>query len=311
MHVTDYYSIPKPVPFLDVDVFDDKLMFVDPRAIRLSKDPQPFAGDAVNCMESFFHEIAAHALSARPADQRRGLELLQRFEEPWETRLGLAAKGFQGHGGAADVGEWIWKAFTTDARMFVDVGILTQVEDIALFVEGIAEDITSDLTTRIVFKPLADFTAQMLSQYPHFTGAGNKVKTVTRQVWDFQARLWTEVDLDLPVAQDRTGREKPLVLVPRDWARGTLLMNSGRFYDKSVLDYAQAEQTVFTQAGKALKPRKEDLAAQEALARGRETIMEVVHRAHQKGENLVNLFKSFVDERYEPLTDETIDRKLR
>lgn len=311
MHVTEYYNIPKPVPFLDVDVFDDKPMFVDPRAIRLSKDPQPFASDAVTCLESFFHEIAACALSTRSADRRRGLELLQRFEEPWETRLGLAASGIQGHGGAGDVGQWIWDAFTTDARMFVDVGILTQVEDIPLFVEGVAADITSDLTTRIVFKPLADFTAHVLSQYPQFTAAGHRVETVPRQVWDCQANAWTEVDMDLPVVQDRQGREKPLLLIPQHWARGTLLMSSGRFYETSVLGYAQAEQTVYTEAGKALKPRKEDLAEQEALARGRETIMEVVLRAHQKGENLVKVFKSFVDKRYEPLSDETIDRKLR
>lgn len=161
MQVTEHYRIPRPVPFLDVDVGMDKPMFVDPRSIRLARSPQPFAADAVTCMETFFREVARCVVSQRPADRNRGLDLLQHFEEPWETRLGLAAAGFAGHGGADDVGAEIWGSLSTDVRMLVDVGILTQIEDIPLFVEGVAEDITSDLTTRIVFEPLARFTADM------------------------------------------------------------------------------------------------------------------------------------------------------
>ena len=91
-------------------------------------------------------------------------DLLQHFEEPRETRLGYAAAGFSGHGGAAEVGTWIWEALTTELEALLRVGILTQIEDLPLFVEGLAEDITSDLTTRIIFEPLSKFTASMVAE---------------------------------------------------------------------------------------------------------------------------------------------------
>ncbi len=93
-----------------------------------------------------------------------------------------------------------------DAHMFVDVSILTQIEDIPLFVEDVAADITSDLTTRIILKPLADFTAQMVARYPQFRTAGHGVKTVSRRTWDPQTKNWTHVDLDLPIVLRSTTR---------------------------------------------------------------------------------------------------------
>lgn len=41
-----------------------------------------------------------------------------------------------------------------------------------MFVEGVDRDITSDLTTRLMFEPLGRFTESMLRAYPQFK-AGN------------------------------------------------------------------------------------------------------------------------------------------
>ncbi|MEU6827357.1 hypothetical protein ABZ894_01775 [Nocardia beijingensis] len=98
--------------------------------------------------------------------------------------MGLATNSFSGHGDADDVGEWIWMALSTDLAASVQVGILRQIEDLPLFVDGIDRDLTSDITARIVYGPLAEFTAAMVEQCPQFRSAGNTVKTFTRQVWD-------------------------------------------------------------------------------------------------------------------------------
>ncbi|TXR51554.1 hypothetical protein [Quadrisphaera setariae] len=306
-HVTDHYGIPTspPVPFLDVDVVDDKPMFIDPHAVRLSGGPQPFAAQAVQCLETFFHEVTACVVSQRQSDQARGLALLQRFEEPWETRLGLAAAGFHGHGGADDVGTWIWNALSGDLQALLRVGLLTQVEDIPLFVEGVGVDITSDLTTRIIYQPLADFTAAMVAQYPQFTAGAHTTRRVDKQVWDPSAKAWVMAQVELPVA---AGGE--LLLVPKDWARPSLLLNATRFYETSVLSHVQLERASRTAQGRLLKPRKEDLKGQEDLARGRETILEVVMRAYRDQINVLRDFKTFVDAKYEPLDEQDIARKL-
>ncbi|MBM4517265.1 hypothetical protein GS432_16840 [Rhodococcus hoagii] len=99
------------MPFLDVDTTVDNKWFVDPHAIRLHGDVDPFAEKANKCTETFFDEVL-HCMSH--GTPQRGLRLLQRFVEPWETRLGLAKSGFSGHGGAEDVGSWIWQALNND-----------------------------------------------------------------------------------------------------------------------------------------------------------------------------------------------------
>jgi hypothetical protein len=299
-HITTHYGIVGPVPFLDVDIDVDNHMFVDPHAIRLQRDPEPFVSEANRATESFFDEVARCARSTSSAiAKRRGLDLLQHFEEPWETRLGLARRGFRGHGGAKDVGSWIWESLTTDLEAFLRVGVLHQIEDLPLFVEGIDRDITSDVTTRIVFDALAGFTADVVQKFPQFRTGGHQVAGFDRQVWDTARLAWTVKNVALPVADG-----KPLLLVPRHWARPTLLMSARRFYDTSVLTYAQLEQAVRSHEGELLLTPKDVLKQQSALARGRGTNMRVTRRASERDDNLVAIFKQFVDSRYEVLDDE-------
>lgn len=287
--VTIHYGISGPVPFLDVDISIDNRMFLDPHAIRLRHGVDLFAAAANQCTVTFFDEITACVGSTAASVRQHGLKLLQRFEEPWETRLGMAAQGFHGHGGAEDVGTWLWSALNTDLDALVRIGILRWIEDLPLFVEGIDRDITSDITTRIVFEPLADFTADMVSRYPQFTAGRHRVGVFPRQVWDPQSRRWKQKNVTLPVAEG-----KPLVLVPRYWARPTLLMSAGRYYDTSVLSFAQAERRVITPGGKVIKTPKDVLRTQPGLERGRRTNLTVTHRAHRQDADLVAVFRDFV-----------------
>ncbi|MFI8664116.1 hypothetical protein ACIGKR_29260 [Rhodococcus qingshengii] len=287
--ITDYYGISDPVPFLDVDISVDNRMFVDPYAIRLAGGTDPFAAQANQCTESFFAEVTRCVLTPGGVARRQGLELLQRFVEPWETRLGLAANSFSGHGGAGEVGSWIWTSLNTELEALIRVSVLRQIEDLPLFVEGIDRDITSDITTRIVFEPLANFTAEMVEQFPQFRSGRHRVERFTRQVWDPHARGWTDKVLMLPVADG-----KPLVLVPRAWARSTLLMSARRYYETSVLSYAQMERAVVASDGKVLTSPKDVLKIQPGLERGRATNISMTHRAHAKDDDLLDLFRRFV-----------------
>ncbi|MFE4467663.1 hypothetical protein ACFRFH_02500 [Leifsonia sp. NPDC056824] len=293
--VSQYYKIAGPVPFVDVDISMDNDRFLDPHAIRLARGPQPHQRHAIECMDTFLAEVTDCVIHGR----RRGEELLQRFTEPWETRLGMSAEGFYGHGGGHDVGTWIWDALTGDVEALVRVGALHQLEDLPLFVSGIDKDITSDVTSRIVYGPLADFTAEMIATYPEFTASGHRVATFTRQVWNPVTNDWEEREITLPVADG-----KPLLLVPRHWARRNLLMSAGRFWSTSVLSFAQFERAVVTSDGKVLKPRKEDLAKVPGLTRGRGTNIRVTKRAIETAEDLVRKFKEFVDRKHmEPTED--------
>jgi len=235
------------------------------------------------------------------------LDLLQHFNEPKETRLGLSRSGIDGHGGANEVGAWIWTALSTDARALIDVGIFKLVEHIPLFIDGVDKDITSDLTTRIVFEPLAKFTQAMVKKYPEFTRGNHQTEVCLRPVWSVGQKKWIEKPLDLPVAE-----EKPLLLVPKYWARPRLLMFSGRYYDTALLSWVQDQLAVVNKrTGKLIKDPKRSLKRKRRYKRGRGTILRVTEQASATREDLVDHFRAFVDRKYERLDDEEIDRQLK
>lgn len=297
--IKTHYGITGAAPFVNVEINADNRLFVDPHVIRLTGTPHPFATAALECIDSFVSEVTRCVVSSAPSDQLRGRTLLQQFSEPWETRLGMSSAGFRGHGGSELVGTWIWDALKGDLNAFVRVGLLKHLEDIPLFVDGVDRDITSDITTRLIFGPLADFTASVVAHYPEFMSGNNAIQTYAKRVWDPATLSWTERNVTLPVANG-----KALLLVPRHWARKGLLMSAGRFYDTTVLSFAQLEQAVRTEDGKLLKTRKEDLKRQESLERGRGTILRVTRRANNANEDLLALFKQFVAERFELPSDD-------
>lgn len=291
--VTTYYGITGPVPFLDVDVDDDNRLFVDPFKIRMGHGPTTFANSAVACMSSFFDEITRTVVSGNGTDHARGLDLLQHFEEPRETRLGMSKHGTDGHGGSDGVGQDIWDTLRGDAAVLVRIGVLHQIEDLALFVPGIDKDITSDVTTRAIFGPLIDFTNDCVANFPALAG-GTGVKQFTRQVWDPVALKWEQRKISLPTVDD-----KPLVLIPAEWATRNLLLNATRLYETELLGWVQLQRATRNSKGKLVKTSKERLREDPRLSRGNETILKTVEDAYGKGTNIVANFKRWAQERYE------------
>lgn len=110
----------------------------------------------------------------------------------------MAEEGFSGHGGASVVGSWIWETLNNDVEALVRVGVLRQIEDLPLFVNGVDRDITSDVTTRIMFGPLARFTESMVAAYPEFSTGAHEVGAFKRQVWNPTALEWDEEIFTLP-----------------------------------------------------------------------------------------------------------------
>jgi hypothetical protein len=302
-NLSSYYGLSGQLEFLDVDVANDNRLFIDPHAIRLERGPSPFGRQARKCITSFFDVILACVIES---DAERGLDLLQHFNEPKETRLGLAKKGFDGRGGDDDVGAWIWKALSKDVEALITIGVLKWIEDVPVFVEGIDKDITSDLTTRIIFEPLSKFTKAMVEKYPQFTQGSHEVRSFQRPIWNLTSEQWHHKPLELPIAWD-----KPLLLVPKYWARPRLLMSAGRYYETSLLSYAQDLRAVRDRrTGKLVKEAKWRLKERDEFERGQKTILRVTKQANRKQDDLLSQFRAFVDERYQRLDDEDIAKRL-
>lgn len=306
MRISEYYGLPDPgdLPFVDVNVHKDNRLYVDPRAIRLDPTTATYVEHAKASMTTYFNVVSTSIRRGDEVSRARALTLLQDFTEPWQTRLGMAADGFHGHGGAGEVGRWIYDTLTTNADALWRIGSLTQLEDIPVFVPGIGADITSDLTTRIVFGALVDFTAHVMDAYPQFTTAPHRVATVTTRVWDPHTSRWREAQVQLPVVNG-----KELLLVPRTWVQRDLLIRAPRYYGVSVLGYIQETETVHTAEGVELKPTKEELRQRPNLSGTRGFILDTTLKAGDHGINLMREFKIFVDTHYKPVPDDILYRK--
>lgn len=293
--VTEYFGIPGNVPFADLDVSEDNRMYVDPHAIRLSGSPQPYAQQAIDCLDTFLGRVTDSVVTDTSASHQVGEGLLQRFSEPWETRCGMSSPGsFHGRGGASHVGSSIWDVLIGDAEAVVRVGVLKHLEDLPLFVPGVDRDITSDITTRIVFLPLAKFTQAMMRTYPQFTAGGNQVIQVKKQVWDPANQEWVDLVLELPTAAGH-----PLLLVPKQWVRTNLLMSARRYYSTSVLTFAQLKKAVTSPDGKLYKPQKRNLRTVPGLKEGRDTNIRVTLEALEDQEDLLAAFKIYVASKFD------------
>jgi hypothetical protein len=287
--ITDHYGIRGPVPFRDVDIETDNRLFVDACAVRMTVGPEPYRTEALRSLESFFRTIAHAVMSSSMATQAQGRLLLQRFVEPRETRLGLSAAGFYGHGGAEDIGSAIWEALSTDLVALMGVGVLSRVEHLPLFVRGIGDDITSDVTTRLMFSALADFTGDVIHRIPEFASGSHTTVVVRRQVWCSTSLDWVAADVELPVVNG-----EPLLLVPSDWVRKNLLMSSERFYAKTVLDFIQAEQAVVLSDGRLHKTSKKALRTSPGAGPGVSTNRAAALRAMNADTDLVNEFEMHI-----------------
>lgn len=308
MKVTEFYSIAEGDPvFLNVHVDRDNLLFLDPFAIRQEAKAQPseHSKSAMLCMKNFFETVAGCVLSLETGDHKRGEQLLQVFTEPSETRLGMSKNGYRGKGAASKKGTQIWNSLTKDAQGLLNVGIFHMLEEMPVFIDGVGADVTSDLTTRIIFEPLVLFTQKMLTKYPQISSGNHKTQTVHRSVWDPRVEKWVEKEFLLPVADNQ-----PLLLIPRDWARGSLVLDYGGFYQKGVLTYVQQQQTVIIGNGKVSQPSKKRIEKQEEYQRGRSTVIKVVGDANHKNELILEDFKKKLESNFSSYSGEKLAELL-
>lgn len=289
-HISAHYGLSGALPFEDVELTQDNFRFLDPHRIRMCRGTDPHARDAIALIDSFFDDAVASITGTSHAARARTQCTFEKFTEPWQTRLGMSRHGFYGHGGADGTGRSIYAELSTNARALLEIGHLKRLEHLGLFVEDIGNDITSDITTRIIFSVLAAFTEEMMLRFPSLSSKG--VITGQHQVWDPTARTWMDRSFTLPAPDG-----KALLLVPRAWTGSSLLMTATRFYETTMLSYAQQEQTVPLPNGKLAHPPKWSLKKQDNLRRGRQTHIQVALRAYEAGANVVEMFETFVDEK--------------
>lgn len=206
--------------FVDVDLTTDVPVYIDPRAIRIQRGE--FHESSINLLVSFFTEV----LEGISRGDRAGvLGLLAHLDEPNETHLGVSQGRPKGRGlGGLGAGKIVDSLFESRAA---ETGLLKDLEDSALFIDGIGRDIISDITTNVIRKALISYT-QGACEYHRIP----LVEQYAGWVWDEDKLEWSEEYAQLPSIDGEL-----LLLVPKSIVRTNLTLNPDRYYRAAIAPF--------------------------------------------------------------------------
>ena len=229
MRVSEFYNLGKKQPsleFLDVDVKNDTRLFVNARAIRNLKSD--FGDHCTDLLQDFFNELIQAIRSGR---DQRALELLSHLREPNETHLGLSTGQSDGRGLGSEKAKQIWRSFKHSKA--VKTGLLEDLEDTVLLIDGISNDILSDIITNIIRGPLITYTQMICHAY----SIPMEMEVSSGPVWNLNSKHW-EVDfVELPMPKD-----EKLLLLPKSIVRLSGDYNVSEYYRHYILEKLKEEE---------------------------------------------------------------------
>jgi hypothetical protein len=224
IRVSQFYRLGLQQPsleFLDVALEEDTQLFIDPRAFLALRTP--WADECVELIRDFFDEVV-HAMHADDGDRAR--LLLSGLREPNETRLGFSRGEPRGRGVGDVLADDLYDSLRNSEA--VRTGLIENLEDTALLVEGIAADRISDITTNIVRERLIEFTHRMAAKY----GMDLEPEQDSGALWSPEVGHWENKAVPMLCPKGA-----PLILVPRAVVRWKLDFDPGEYYRYAVLRY--------------------------------------------------------------------------
>jgi hypothetical protein len=241
MRVSERYKLNRKQPsldFVDVDTTGDLAVFIDPRALRLLQSR--WSDECVSLIQDFFQSVLVAIKENRNADARR---LLLALREPNETHLGLSRGRSRGRALGIQSAREVWKALSKSEA--VKSGLLEDLEDTILMIEGIDADIVSDISTNIIRGPLIQYTQDICDIYgiPLVEGVNSG------PLWDPSNKRWYSELVRLPIAASRR-----LLLVPKVIVRRRMDYDQDEYYRHYLLEYlAEVELKANTELVHLLK----------------------------------------------------------
>ncbi|MDQ3687982.1 MAG: hypothetical protein M3430_20600 [Acidobacteriota bacterium] len=269
MRISEHYKLGRTQPtldFVDVDISGDTRVFIDPRALRLL--PSGWGDECVSLIQSFFRTVLTAIHESKHTEARRLLRVLR---EPNETHLGLSKGRSKGRGLGKESARDLWKALSGSEA--VKSGLLEDLEDTILMVEGISSDIISDITTNIIRKPLIEYTQNMSSYY----GIPLISDVTSGALWNPVRKEWYSEYAQLPLT--RAGR---LLLVPKVIVRARMDYDVEEYYRHYILEHLQeSELAANTELVQLLKNggrrvTKKDL--EEKYGKGKSVVVELTRK---------------------------------
>ena len=241
MKISRYFKLgvtQHEIDFVDIDIDNDTPLFIDPHYLATRTDS--WSVDATRSIRSFFRHFL---VLVRAGNKSEALTLFLSLREPNETRLGLSKGRSQGRGVGEDDAAKIFNSILTSKA--VQSGLVEDIEDCRIFVDGVDKDKTSDMATNIIRKQLVSYTQRQCKLWGISLTSG----VPSGKIWSRTEKRWDESHAEMLVVGTRK-----LLLVPKGIVAYSLTYTPQRYHRHFVLNYLQGHHLSINSA--LVKQRK-------------------------------------------------------
>lgn len=229
MRVSEYFKLGKTqayLDFVDVPIDTDIEVFIDPTALRTLTSN--WGAECASLVQYYFEAVLNRMKSGKDLEAQRLVSILN---ERNEFHLGFSAGKSRGHGFGSKSAESVWGALSKSKAS--KSGLLKDLEDTCLLIEGIGRDMISDAVCNIIRGPLIRYTQDISRYY----GIPLTPNVVSGPIWNSQSEAWESKYVSLPMTS-----EGKIILVPKIFVRHKLSYESREYYQHYLLPEMQLDE---------------------------------------------------------------------
>lgn len=212
--------------FVDVPIGNDTAVFLDPCRLRTMQSE--WASECNSLLQHFFETLLSFVKSG---NKLAGVGMIEALSEKNEFHLGFSTGLSSGSGFGSGYAETVWSELMKSKAS--QTGLLKDLEDTCLFIEGVGPDRISDAVCNIIRGPLIKYTQDMCRYY----GIPLINDVDSGPVWNPQSSSWQDALVQLPVTP--FGK---LLLVPKVAVRHRLVYDATTYYTHHLLPAMQASE---------------------------------------------------------------------
>jgi hypothetical protein len=229
MRVSEYFNLDRTQPFLDfvdVRIDTDIPVFLDPTSIR--EMDSDWGHQFSTPLQSFFQTVLKHI---KQGNDQEAQQLLASLNERNEFHLGYSKGVSRGHAFGSISATSIWNALTNSKAS--KTGLLQDLEDACLLIEGIGADMISDAVCNIIREPLLAYTREICQYY----GIPMQQNVASGPIWNIHKEKWENRFVELPITP--YGK---LVLIPKIMVRYRVSYKYDEYYRHYLLPEMQHDE---------------------------------------------------------------------
>ena len=225
--------------FVDINVSEDNLLFIDPILIEITKGEWFYKAKEI--IVSYFDNLYK---AYRENDIIKKKELLSHAGEQNGPRLGYG----RGDNGKGNTESGLIEIFKPLENLIKQILTMNKVEDLPLLIPNFGEDGLSDLLINILHAHLNDFTLQQMRKYGIESNA-----IIEFWSWNKENICWEKTKRS---SYCINGQE--LLIVPKQIVRKKYLFSTDQYFKRIILERIRDEGGYMDEGGKTI-PKSEIL----------------------------------------------------